>query len=105
MTMLDLDRVDLSELCTALEDNSPEHSWWVDPRTGALEPWSDLGDDEHDEHPGERGLVAVEPIDSAEGYSDMRDFSARVPDARARDLLLRAIAGRGAFRRFKDTLL
>jgi predicted nucleotidyltransferase len=35
----------------------------------------------------------------------MEDFAARVPDTRARDLLLRAIAGRGAFRRFKDTLL
>jgi predicted nucleotidyltransferase len=105
MTMLDLDRVDLGELCMALEDNSPEHSWWVDPRTGTFEFWSDLGDNEGEEHPEDRGLVAVEPIDSAEGYSDMEDFSARVPDARSRDHLLRAIAGRGAFRRFKDTLL
>ena len=35
----------------------------------------------------------------------MEDFIRRVRDPRARDLLERAIAGRGAFRRFKDTLL
>jgi Uncharacterised protein family (UPF0158) len=35
----------------------------------------------------------------------MEDFVGRVRDPRSRDLLERAIAGRGAFRRFKDTLL
>jgi hypothetical protein len=34
----------------------------------------------------------------------MRDFVGQVPDRRAADLLARAIEGRGAFRRFKDTL-
>jgi hypothetical protein len=34
--MLDLDRIDLGNLCMALEDNSPEHGWWLDPRTGEL---------------------------------------------------------------------
>src|SRR2546421_11406457 len=105
MTMLDLDRLDLGELCMALEDNSPDHSWWVDPRSGMLELWSDVGDNEDEEHPEDRGLVGVDPIDSSEGYSDMEDFAERTPDSRARDLLLHAIAGRGAFRRFKDTLL
>jgi predicted nucleotidyltransferase len=105
MTMLDLDRLDLGELCMALEDNSPDHAWWLDPRTGELEPWSESGDNDDEKHPEERGLVAVDPVDSAESYSDMEDFAAGVPDALARDLLLRAIAGRGAFRRFKDTLL
>jgi predicted nucleotidyltransferase len=105
MTMLDLDRLDLGELCMALEDNSPEQAWWLDPRTGELEPWSELGDNEDQKHPEERGFVAVDPVDSSESYSDMEDFAERVSDGRTRDLLLRAIAGRGAFRRFKDTLL
>jgi hypothetical protein len=35
----------------------------------------------------------------------MEDFIGRVRHPKARDLLERAIAGRGAFRRFKDTLL
>src|SRR5205809_3183931 len=103
MTMLDLDRLDLGELCMALEDNSPEHSWWVDTRTGAVEFWSDPGDNDDETHPEERGFVAVDPVDSAESYADMKDFAEGVSDGRAHDLLLRAIAGRGAFRRFKDT--
>lgn len=103
--MLDLDQVDLGELCMALEDNSPEHGWWLDPRSGELELWSEFGDAADEEHPEERGLIAVDPVGSAESYGDMEDFAAREPDARARDLLLRAIAGRGAFRRFKETLL
>lgn len=103
--MLDLDQLDLGELCMALEDNSPEHSWWLDPTSGELEFWSESGDMTDDTHPEERGSVYVDPVDSAETYSDMEDFAAATPDPRARDLLLRAIGGRGAFRRFKDTLL
>jgi predicted nucleotidyltransferase len=106
MTMLDLANLDLSDLCMALEDNSPEHSWWIDPDTGETELWSEYtGDELGLGHPDDRGLAYVEPIGSREAYGDMEDFVGRVRDARARDLLARAIEGRGAFRRFKDTLL
>src|SRR2546430_1169575 len=47
----------------------------------------------------------IDPIPSHEGYNDMEDFIQRVRNPQARHLLERAIAGRGAFRRFKDTLL
>lgn len=100
MAMLGVARVDLSMLCTALEDHSHEASWWLDPETGAVELFSE----ELDEHPDDRGLVPVDPIPSHEAYRDLEDFVARVREPRARDLLERAIAGRGAFRRFKDTL-
>jgi predicted nucleotidyltransferase len=106
MTMLDLAKLDLSDLCMALEDNSPEHSWWIDPQTGETELWSEYtGDELGLGHPDDRGLTWVEPIGSHEAYGDMEDFVERVRDPRARDLLARAIEGRGAFRRFKDTLL
>ena len=98
--MLDLDQLDLSELCMALEDNSPEHAWWLDPKSGELEIWSEFGDSPEEVDPDERGLVYVDPVDSGESYSDMEEFAEVVPDPRARDLLLRAIAGRGALRRF-----
>jgi hypothetical protein len=107
--MLDLERVDLRSLAEALEDHSPETTWWFDPQTGAVEPY--LADpvsaalDEEEEDPLDRGLLRIEPIPSREAYGDMEDFIGRVRDPRARDLLERAIAGRGAFRRFKDTLL
>jgi predicted nucleotidyltransferase len=106
MTMLDLAKLDLSNLCMALEDNSPEHSWWFDPETGEAELWSEYtGDELGLGHPDDRGLTYIDPIDSGEAYGDMEDFVERVRDPRARDLLARAIEGRGAFRRFKDTLL
>jgi Uncharacterised protein family (UPF0158)/Nucleotidyltransferase domain len=107
--MLDLERVDLRSLAEALEDHSPETTWWFDPQTGETEPY--VADpvsaalDEEEEDWLDRGLIRIEPIPSREAYGDMEDFIDRVRDSRARDLLERAIAGRGAFRRFKDTLL
>ena len=107
--MLDVERVDLRSLAEALEDHSPETIWWFDPGTGMTEPYladpSSVGLDEEEEDPLDRGLIRIEPIPSREAYEDMEDFIERVRDRRARDLLERAIAGRGAFRRFKDTLL
>jgi predicted nucleotidyltransferase len=104
MTMLDLDRVDLADLCEALEDHTDEHEWWIDPATGDVQLWSAFLSEEGEVHPEERGLVLVDPIDSGESYRDMEDFATRAGDSRAKDLLLRSLAGRGAFRRFKDTL-
>lgn len=54
--------------------------------------------------PDEAGLVGIDPQRSSAGYRDMQDFIELVPDRHAQDLLSRAIEGRGAFRRFKDTL-
>lgn len=103
--MLDLDALDLDELAMALEDSTPDHSWWLDPETGALEVWAtDLAEEDR-EPPEASRLVFLEPIGSDEGYADMEEFAASVGDQRARELLLQALAGRGAFRRFKDTLL
>jgi predicted nucleotidyltransferase len=106
MTMLDLRQVDLGSLAEALEDHAPETSWWFDPDTGDSSPYIEPDSIAHDatEHPSDRGLLLIEPIPSREAYGDMEDFIGRVRDLRLRDLLARAIAGRGAFRRFKDTL-
>lgn len=104
--MLGLDRVDLDELCSALEDNSPDHEWFLDPVSGELEFRSAYFDGASDDwDPDERGLVRVDPIGPNEAYGDMEDFVERVGEHRPRELLERVIGGRGAFRRFKDTLL
>lgn len=102
--MLGLDAIDLSSLCSALEDNSADVTWWIDPRTGEVGAHVEGNDDEALDDLDERGLVVIEPIGSREAYGDLEAFTARVRDPRARELLERAIAGRGAFRRFKDTL-
>jgi predicted nucleotidyltransferase len=105
--VLDLQRVDLRSLAEALEDHTPETSWWFDPQSGDISHRVDSldADDVAQEDPFDRGLILVEPIPSREAYGDMEDFIGRVRHPKARDLLERAVAGRGAFRRFKDTLL
>ncbi|MGH3012856.1 MAG: UPF0158 family protein [Gaiellaceae bacterium] len=103
--MLDLTKVDLDDLAQALEDHSYEHTWWLDPETGEVVLWSDYVQEQGETDPETRGLRPIDAIPSHEGYEEMQDFIERVRDPRARDLLERAIAGRGAFRRFKDTLL
>jgi Uncharacterised protein family (UPF0158)/Nucleotidyltransferase domain len=102
--VLDLKAIDLGELAEALEDHSSEHSWWLDRSTGEIVLWSDWNEEQGEEDPEARGLIPIDAILSGEGYADIQDFVARVRDPRARDLLERAIHGRGAFRRFKDTL-
>lgn len=100
--MLDLSSVDLEMLVMAFEDHSYESSWWLDPASGVVEFCSVDDDPEEFES---RGLIYVHPGDSGEAYRDMVDFTHLVGDERTRDLLFRALDGRGAFRRFKDTLL
>lgn len=102
--MLDLKSVNLGDLSEALEDHSYESSWWLDPDTGEVILWNDSFEEQGEPEPEQRGLRPIEPTPSGEGYGDMVDFIALVRDSRARDLLERAIEGRGAFRRFKDTL-
>ena len=102
--MLSLESVDLQELCTALEDHSYETSWWIDPRSGAIRFHNPDVDQETGDDLEDSGLLPIEPVESHDAYGDMEDFVALVPDRRAADLLDRAIQGRGAFRRFKDTL-
>jgi predicted nucleotidyltransferase len=107
MKMLDLDRIDLPQLCHALEDHSELTSWWLDPKTGGLHMFGDSmwdGEDVDEDFEPPEGFRGVEPLDSRESYRDLEDFTAMVRDPKQRELLERAIAGRGAFRRFKDTL-
>jgi hypothetical protein len=95
---LDIADVDLADLALALEDHSPDHVWLLDPVVGGIEPRFGSPPEDGD------GRLAIEPLPVAVGYGDMEDFVAYVRDVRARDLLERAIVGRGAFRRFKDAL-
>jgi len=107
MKKLDPEHVDLSELTQALEDHGGFTSWWIDMRSGELHLLGDSMWDGEDVGPNfepPAKFRRVEPVDSRESYRDLEEFTASVRDPRARELLERAIAGRGAFRRFKDTL-
>jgi Uncharacterised protein family (UPF0158) len=97
LALLAPEHFDLADLAFALEDQSSEHGWWLDVDAGTVEPrFSDPLDDR---------LVGIDPLPATVGYEDMQEFVGHVRDPRAGRLLARAITGRGAFRRFKDTLL
>ena len=105
--MLDLSRLDLDEIATALADQLDyEHRWLINPQTGEVAFWtSDTGINGQDPVDlDELDLVCIDPLPSYVWYQDMVDFAERISDDRARRRLARAIDGRGAFRRFKAEL-
>lgn len=50
-------------------------------------------------------FISIPATDSRERYRDMERFIDTVHDSRLQSILQHAIQGRGAFRRFRDTLL
>jgi hypothetical protein len=105
--VLDLSRLDLAEIATALEDQTDyEHRWLIHPDTGEVVFWTAEGgiDGERPVDLDELDLMVIEPLPSYVWYQDMADFAERTSDERAGRSLSRAIQGRGAFRRFKDEL-
>ena len=106
MKKLELQRIDLDELCHALEDHSGTSSWFIDA-TGKIHLFGDGmwdGEDVGGDFEPPDDCRRIDPIDSGESYEDLVAFSAMAREAKAGELLERAIAGRGAFRRFKDVL-
>ena len=106
--------VNWDDLEMALTTNPIEFTCYLDVRNGEVQmvPGGQL--DEDDAWPSEEeidaGLAAghlihVEPLGSSVEYGWMADFAGTVRNAHLRDLLDVALAGRGAFRRFKDVLL
>ncbi len=53
----------------------------------------------------EKRYVRIPERDSADAFSTMREFAETVEDEALKEALFRALDGKGAFRRFKDTLL
>ena len=104
-------KIDLDELCSAMEDSSYENKYYLDLRTGEILFLSDHMDDEEtekledkiDEEPDR--YERIHRVGSDEGYEDMDDFITTVEDEHLAELLEVAINGKGAFRRFKDVLL
>jgi hypothetical protein len=105
--MLDLSRLDLEEIATALADHTDyEHRWLINPESGEIVFWTaDTGIDGHTPVDlDELDLICIEPLPSYVWYQDMADFAEGISDDRAGRSLARAIQGKGAFRRFKDRL-
>jgi hypothetical protein len=101
--------VDLEELATVLEGDPLQGSGRIDLISGEVWPQAaldyavEVGEiDEDDDDPAR--WLWVDSEGSRPGYRDMQVFIASLDDAQIADRLDRAISGRGAFRRFKDTL-
>jgi Uncharacterised protein family (UPF0158) len=105
--VIDLSSVELDEIATALADQTDyEHCWLIDPQTGQIAFWTaETGiDGQTPVDLDDLDLVAIDPLPSWVWYQDMADFAEAITDGRAGCRLLRAIQGKGAFRRFKDEL-
>jgi len=64
----------------------------------------ELSEDEVDTGEAEGYFVRIEPLESSVEYGWMAEFAASATESRLRDRLEVALAGRGAFRRFRDVL-
>ncbi|MGH3505568.1 MAG: UPF0158 family protein [Nocardioidaceae bacterium] len=101
--------VDLEELSMVLEGDPVQGGGRIDLRTGEVWPQSvieyanEVGQIDEDDDDAERWLW-VESEGSHDGYRDMAWFIDDLDDPQFGDRLARAISGRGAFRRFTDTL-
>lgn len=100
--------VDLEELAMILEGDPVHGGGRIDLRTGEVWPQSaiEYADEvgEIDEDDDSDRWLWVHCEGSPDGYRDMEWFTGDLDDEVFADRLARAIAGRGAFRRFKDRL-
>jgi hypothetical protein len=105
--VLDLSSVDLEEIASALADQAGyDHRWLINPQTGQIAFWTaDTGiDGQAPVDLDELDLIVIDPLPSWVWYQDKADFAETITDERTGRRLLRAIQGKGAFRRFKDEL-
>ncbi|HZO71039.1 MAG TPA: UPF0158 family protein [Ktedonobacteraceae bacterium] len=105
--------IDMEMLEIAMEDADLGNRYFLNMVTGEVVFFSDyVGLSEEDERlleeiDGSNDYVAVERIPSHEAYQWMIDFVDDVvapADEKAAEKLSIALEGKGAFRRFKDTL-
>ncbi len=105
--MLDLSRIDVEAIATALQDQIDyDRRWLIDPLTGEIEFWtSDTGiDGENPVELDDLDLTVIDPLPSYVWFQDMADFADGISNDRAGRRLANALEGRRVFRRFKDEL-
>ena len=114
MSTIELSDEMLSMLEMALDDNSFLSDWYFDRETNQVTFISDEGDPEmekelrhniEEDTEGER-FIYISPVPSSENWQQMEDFILEQEDLddTVQSLLLTAIRGSGAFRRFNDAI-
>jgi len=99
--------VDWEALEDAFENNAPEVHSYLHLGTGeVLRVVDGIADPEmHARIASDSEYVRVEPVSSREQYRWMERFIPMVENEELKQKLMRAIDGKGAFRRFKDVLM
>lgn len=99
--------VDWEALEDAFENNAPEVHSYLHLSTGeVLRVVDGIADPEmHARIASDSEYVRVEPVSSREQYRWMERFIPMVENEELKQKLMRAIDGKGAFRRFKDVLM
>jgi hypothetical protein len=104
-------KIDLDELCNAMEDSSYEHEYYLDLETGEILFISEYMDDKETEELRDRveedfdRYEQISRVESHEAYGDMVDFLSTINNEHLAELLEVAIDGKGAFRRFQNVLI
>ena len=94
--MLDLERIDIEEIPTALADQTDyEHRWLIDRRTGQMAFWtSDTGiDGETPVEIDELDLILIDPLPSYVWFQDMADFAESISDSAVSRRLTQCLQG------------
>src|SRR5512147_2550608 len=99
--------IDWEALEDAFENNAPEVHSYLHLGTGeVLRVVDGIADPEmHARIALDSEYVRVEPVSSREQYRWMERFIPMVENEELKQKLMRAIDGKGAFRRFKDVLM
>jgi len=99
-------KLDLNMVAGEFDMISSETHLFYNKETGEFDfynEYMDMEDDDFEKYDGNDWIAAPSQRDLNE-YSIMEDFIDTVSDPRKNELLSVSIEGRGAFRRFKDTL-
>jgi len=99
-------KLDLNKVAGEFDVISSETRLFYNTETGEFDwynDYMDMEDDDSEKFDDDAWIAAPNQRDLNE-YSIMEDFIYTVSDSHKKELLSVAIEGRGAFRRFKDTL-
>jgi hypothetical protein len=99
-------RVTMYEILDALESHGDGQTHYLNTETGEVEIWIDpsLSGAENPFDPDDEQYVAVPQQDSHDEYRIMENFVLGVDEEDVQDVLRLAISGKGAFRRFRESL-
>ena len=105
--VLSVKKFKINDIAEEIEQVSSDWNSFFNTKTGEFEHYSSMFGDEEDDpekYEGEEYISLPSQYDIHE-YQIMSDFADFVTDKHKQELLYVSLEGKGAFRRFKDTLI